>query len=486
MDGFEDNERESSAPPSSLRQLILLAGAIAAVGYATYASPPPGLSPAAQQTLGIFLFGLLLWQGEVIPYTVSSLLVVGLLYGLGIVSSFEAAAVGFSSTLFVFFFTLLVLGGMVTKVDLDRWLARRLLDVSSSPKASLRRLGRYVLALAFIMPSGLARMVAFTPIVERINDTYGIDRTSEFLTPAFLVLGQLNSIASMTVMTGGGLSIIGAGVISAAGYPIDWVDWLIYMAPPTMAIYAMGFFTVDRLYDVSESDYAARNRGAQSNGGAPDEAIAEDDAGPLSRDQRIVAAVMGATLVAWVVGSVFDVPAVLPPIFAMAVLSAPGVRILGADDVKRINWGILFLIGAMLSLVEVLEETGAFEWIISLISQLVAFDALSSVSIVGVLLTFVVAFRLLFPSGSTCLIVVLPIIIQFGQTYDIHVPSLALSAVLVIGSMVLIPLHLPPALLAFNRGHVDSRDVLLVGLCTLGYALVTIALAWTVYWPIVM
>lgn len=458
--------------PSTL-QYVSIVLAVVCLVYGIFAPPPAGLSSEGLLALGVFGFGLILWQSKAIPLVATSLLVIGFLYAFGIVGSFKEATSGFSSTLFFFFFTILTLGHSITKVGLDMYVARRLLAMASTPQASHRQLGKYVLLLSFIMPSGLARMVAFTPIIDEMRRMYDLDRESSFATSSFLILGQLNPIASMALMTGGGLSIIGAQLIQTAGYEFDWLDWIVYMLPPTVFVYAIGFLAVSWLHPPTGIDRIDD----------PHRVTSSDE--NLTTSQWMVMVVMGGTLLAWAVGSFLELPTLLPAIIAVGLLSLPPVRVLDSEDFSTISWGILFLVGSMLSLIEALEATGTFEWLIDVVSSVIPFGTIGVPTTVAILLVIVVGMRLLFPTGSTFLIVMVPIVISFGRTYDLNVLYLSLSTVLLAGSTVLVPFHLPPSLLAYNQGFVNTRQVFVYGLCTLTIAVLGICIAWWLYWPFV-
>ncbi|SEH54871.1 Di-and tricarboxylate transporter [Halopenitus malekzadehii] len=472
-------------------EILSIVVACGCLAVAVLFQPPSGLSRSGLIALGIFGFGLVLWQSEAVPHVVTSLLVVGFLYAFGTVSTFEAAATGFASTLFFFFFALLVLGHAISKVGLDARVARRLLASASTPRASFRQTSRYVLALSFLMPSALARMVAFTPIIEEVADIYDLDADHPFRTSSFLLLGQLNPIASMSLMTGGGLPIIGAQLIQTSGYTINWITWALYMIPPAVFIYVVGVISLEWLHPIA-SDSGRRTTDGDGRAGTDKDGRPEtdgdgavDDPEPITRDQWAVGLVMGATLLSWAASPFLGIPTVLPAIVAVGVLSLPAVGVLDVEDMTEVSWGVLFLIGGMFSLIDVLEATGAFEWLVAVGSAVIPFGAFAPATIVIVLLALVLGIRLLFPSGSACLIVVVPILVTFARTYDLNGLFLSLSAVVVAGSTVLVPLHVPPALLAFNRGHVDTREVFALGVVTILAAIVAIAGAWLVYWPLV-
>jgi len=153
--------------------------------------------------LSVFVATLVLWIAKPVPYAVSSLLCVVLLYALGTTETFAGAVSGFATTLVFFFAVLLLVGRSVANVGLDDWVASRLVAASDTPRRSARRLSVMVLVLAFVLPSGLARGVTFMPIVDRINASFGAAEDSQFRQLAYYVIGHLNPVASLALMTGG-------------------------------------------------------------------------------------------------------------------------------------------------------------------------------------------------------------------------------------------------------------------------------------------
>lgn len=449
-------------------------GAVAALVVLTtgvLVPSPSGVDTAVQRVFAILGFTILLWLARPVPYAVSSVLGVSLLFALGVVDSFEAAVSGYASTLVFFLFVLMLLGGAVSTVGLDERIANRLLAARAAPRRTLRSLSGSLLATAFFMPSGAARVVTFIPIVRRIVDAYGLERGGGFDRSAFLVLGHINPIASMALMTGGGLSIVGSELIRAAGRPVTWVEWAVLMIPPTVAIYALSALTAERLYDIEEGDATA---------GEPSMATE-----PLTRDQMVVAGVMVATIIAWIVGSFVGVPAIIPAVVAVAVLALPGVGVVDSDDVRGVSWGIIFLIGAMFSILDAMEASGALELIVDVMAKLVPFGALPPTATVATLLAMAVVLRALFSSGPGALIVALPIVLAFGEAFGVNTLYLGLSTTLLIGSTTVVPFNNAIVLIAYNAGPLSNREVFGFGMVTMAFAAIVSAAAWLLYWPIV-
>jgi anion transporter len=456
-------------------QVVGLAGAAALLGVGVLGPPLGAVGRTVQVVLAVFAATLVLWITKPVPYTVSSLLCVVSLYALGVTDSFAAAVSGFASTLVFFFVVLLLVGRSVANVGLDEWAASRLISASATPRGSVARLAGMLLLLAFVLPSGLARGVTFMPVIDRINASYGASDGSQFRRLAYYVVGHLNPVASLALMTGGGMAIATAELINASVRPITWVEWALYMAPTATLLFACCAVAGVLLYDVDA---------VLDGGDAPDGAPTPDDPTPaaLTREQKLVLGTLGGAICLWIVGSFTGVPTLVPAVLVVVVFSLPGVGVVDAGDVSDINWGIVFLVGAMLSLLEVMRDVGAFDLLVEALSVAVPHGA-SPVVVVGVVFGIAVLVRGTFSSVSASFVVLFPIVLEalsgLGLT-PLYV-SFALTTILM--SATFLPFNNPVVLVAYERGPLDAREVFGLGMVTLAVGVLVVAFGWAVYWP---
>lgn len=430
---------------------------------------PTPLSPPAQHALSIFVFAAILWVAKPVPLGVSSVLSVVLLPLLGVTETFDAAASGFASRLVFFLLLLFLLGEAITKVELDEQVAQRLLTASSTPKGSLHRLSAYLLTTALFMPSGIARTVTFVPIVQRLNGLYDLSERNGFLRAAYLLVGQINPIASLALMTGGGMAILSSEIIRLDIRPITWLTWATYMLPPIVAVYGVSALTIAEVFDVNDSTTVSETSAPTA----------------LTADQRIVGAVIFGTIALWIVGSLTGLSTIVPPAIAVLVLTAPGVRVLDAGDLRAVNWGILLLFGTVLSLISALEATGAMKYLIQSLLGVVPLTTYPAWLAVGVILLGILLLRLLFSTASACLAITLPVAISLADTLALNPLYLAFSVVIAVGSTTLLPFHLPTVLIVDEEyAALQNRDVFFVGLLSLAASVAVIAVSWLVYWPL--
>lgn len=429
---------------------------------------PSGIDQQAQLAITVFLFTIVLWLTKPIPLSISSILSVTLLATLGVVDSYAMAVSGFSSRLVFFLLLLFLIGDTISTVNLDDYIASRLLSSSSTPKRTYNRLVGNVLLLAFIMPSGIARAVTFTPIIRRLSDQYEIGKTNNFLRSSFLLLGQLNPIASLALMTGGGMAILSSEIIREAGIPITWLDWALYMAPPIVLVYVSAALVIVYLYPVDNSETVDENL--------------EDT--ELTGEQQLVGATIAIMIALWIIGSIVGLSTIVPPMLAVTILAAPGIEIITAEDVRKVNWGILLLFGAVFSHIDALSQTGAMELIIDSLLDLVPLGGFPMWLAVASILAGVLLLRLLFSTASACLAITLPVVISLTSSLNINSLYTAFSVIIVVGSTTLLPFHLPPVLIVKEEyPALRNRDVFAVGLLALFSGVIFSTLCWLVYWP---
>lgn len=471
---------------------VLVGGALA--------PPLGGLEREMQLVLAVFLFALVLWLTEAVPYVVSSTAASVLLFALDLVPTFGDAVSGFASTLVFFLLLLLLLGGAISEVGLGKIVAGRMLSTQSTPRTSVRSLATHMFGLSLLMPSAVARTVTFIPVVNRMTDAYGLPDDGTFRKACFIVLGHINPIGSMMLMTGGGMAIITSQLINDSVRTVTWVQWAVYMIPPMLLLFWLSTVSALVVYGVDDDltlETNDRDGGAESSGEHTEE---EGDSAPdangiddrsegaitLTRDQRIVSVVMLGAVVAWIAGSFVGLPTIVPAAAAVAVLSVPGVSIVDRDLIADVSWGILFLIGAMFSILDAMETTGTLDYVVETLIEVVPFAAMAPWLVIGTLLALAVFIRSWFSTASAAIVVALPIIMEFATVLSLNRLYLALSVLIVVGSTTFFPFNTTSVLLSYDKGPLGLREVLVFGLITMVHGTVVIVLSWLFYWPLVV
>jgi sodium-dependent dicarboxylate transporter 2/3/5 len=131
------------------------------------------------------------------------------------------------------------------------------------------------------------------------------------------------------------------------------------------------------------------------------------------------------------------------------------------NDLKGVNWGIIFVIGAGLTLGDAMDKTGASEWIVSLIEP-----ALSGLPYVAVLALIVSSTFVLtqFMNSVTYGAILSPILVTLGVSSGIEPTRLLLPFVFTLALCYTLPNSSARMTLVAVSGAVDSKNMLRSGL----------------------
>jgi sodium-dependent dicarboxylate transporter 2/3/5 len=188
----------------------------------------------------------------------------------------------------------------------------------------------------------------------------------------------------------------------------------------------------------------------------------------LNGEQKELIGVLGLSIGLWVGGAMIERTLGLPAtLLSSAVVAILAVALLSVEelidwnDLKGVNWGIIFVIGAGLTLGDALDKSGASAWIVSLVEPLLA--GLPYVAILALLVTSTFALTQ-FMNSVTYGAILSPILVTLGVTSGIAPPRLILPFVFTLALCYMLPNSSARMTLVAVSGAVDSPKMLRSGL----------------------
>ncbi len=333
------------------------------------AGAPEGVAHKAWMAGAVALLMAIWWILEAVPLAVTSLLPLAL-FPLAGVSSIDKAAVQFANPLIFMF-----LGGFVIAIAMERWnLHRRmaltiLRCVGNNPSALV---GGFMLATAFLSMwvSNTATAALMLPIglsvISLLADDKGGGAAKRSLFAPALLLGiaYASSIGGLGTLIGTPPNALLAGYFQATYHvTIGFADWLMFAFPLATVLLAIAWLVLTRL--------TFRLRDIDMTGA--DQIIEREvrSLGPVSRGEKIVAAVFFCTAACWIFRPLLAdwlpmIPLSDPAIavvaaivcFVVPVHPRRGVFLLEWSDTKGLPWGVLLLFGGGLSLGAAINDSG--------------------------------------------------------------------------------------------------------------------------------
>src|SRR5262249_55676890 len=203
-----------------------------------------------------------------------------------------------------------------------------------------------------IVPSGIARVVIMAAIAMGLVEAFGVGKGSNIARGMFIILVYQATIFDKMVIAGAS-SITARGAIERfGGVKVLWSQWALAYLPCDIIVMIVAWRLALWLYPPERVPLP----------GGPDQLRREVDAmGRWSGAEKRAALLMTAGIGLWVTDFIHHIP---PPMIGLGIgllAIMPWIGLLGADDVRKINFLPIFFVAAAVSLSNVLAQTQALD-----------------------------------------------------------------------------------------------------------------------------
>ena len=435
---------------SPLRRTGLVVALVWFVGVLAI-GPSGDLSAPASRMLAIFGAAVVLWITEAIPLSATSVLVI--LAEILLVSDqalvtlddFEARPyAGYFATL-AHPVLMLFLGGFVlaecaAKYRLDRNLAGVLLrPFGNSPKAIVGGLMAITAVLSMFM-SNTATTAAMMAVVLPVAAT--LDPNDRVRTGLVLSIPIAANIGGLGTPVGSPPNAIALGRLADEGVSVDFIRWMGLAVPIVLIVLTAAWFMIVRRYPAQATTIDVRIGGSFDT----------------SREATILYATFAATIVGWVSEPLHGIPSSVIGFLPVVVLLA--TKVFGVDDLKRINWHVLWLVGGGIALGLGVSDTGLDDWLVGLVD----WGSLSTILLTSTLALLALVMSTIISNSATANLVV-PIGVSLATSAAVDLDPLLAGIIIAMSCSLAmsLPISTPPNAIAYASGHVETRDLAIIG-----------------------
>lgn len=435
-----------------LRRLLLVVGVTAIV---LLLPTPEGLSINGHKALALFAFSGLILALEPAPLPIVALLVPIVQIALG-VDDAGGAFEPFGTPVVFLILGSLFLAEALRKHGLTRRLALHAIVRSGG------QFGPLLLAL-MVITGGLSMFVLNTAtaavlIPVAITIAQQVPRPEDgrkALAVLILAIGYSSSIGAIATIMGSGENAIASGLLGQL-YGFGFVDWMKYGLPVVLVLIPLAWLLLPRLFALPnltiDIDPARREI---------------ERLGRLSGPEREIIAVLLVSISLWVAGGYIEHLLNLPAtLLSSAVIAIGAVAVLSVEkivdwsDLKGVNWGVFFVIGAGLTLGDALEKTGASAWFANLVAP--TFEGLPFFGVLAalILLAFCITqFMNNVPLGA----ILAPVLITLGQASGIDPVRLVIPTIFAVALAFALPSGSARMILIAVTGVVNRQEMLRTG-----------------------
>ena len=441
------------------------------------------LTVVQQRMIAIFAFAALMWMFEIIPnWTTSLIVIVVMLLGVstkglgfmckpefGTLVDYKSIMAAFADPVVMLFMGGFVLAIVASKYGMDAVIAKALLGLfGKKPKMVL--LGFLIIISIFSMfmsnTATAAMMLAFlAPVLKALPE----DETGKVgLALSIPVAANLGGIGTPI---GTPPNAIAIGALENAGYQIGFATWMSRMLPFVIVMIVIAWVLLQLFFPFKSKEIELKIEAKRHKWNAKD---------------YIAWITFFVTILLWVTEQATKINSNIVALIPLAVYTCTGV--FNKDDIKEINWSVLWLVAGGFALGTGLNKTG-------LAAVLIGAIPFSTMNVVLVLIIagLVCYFLSNFISNSATAALLVPILVVVGTA--MADPSAANNAQFVsLGGMyamipfiamcaslaMLFPISTPPNAIASSTGLVKTSQMARIGVIVgvvgfvLGYFLLTV------------
>lgn len=411
-----------------------------------------GLSEGGHRVLAIFSLAIVLWVTEAIPLFATAALVIFLEIvmvsdqALWSLPAGEAIP-GYES----YFHTLahpvlmLFLGGFflaagASRFRLDRNLARVLLrPFGTSPPAVMLGLMLVTAAFSMFMSNTATTATMMAVVLPLMAALPPGDRLRAGLALSIPVAANIGGIATPV---GTPPNAIAIGSLADAGITVGFGKWMLLAGPATVLLLGVSWLILSRLFRSATAalDVSIGGRFDRSGGAV------------------LFYAVFAATVALWLTEPLHGIPSAVVGFVPVVVLLSSGV--FGVDDLQRIPWHVLWLVGGGIALGIGVAATGLDAWLV----ERVDWSSLGSAAVLAALALFALAMSTVV-SNSAAANLLIPIGLALALSDAVDVDPVSAGFFIAVGASLAmaLPISTPPNAIAYSTGFVATRDMIVVG-----------------------
>ncbi len=434
--------------------------ALIAVGILVFAFAlpcPVGLDRSGMLALGLTLFNITLWMGNVIPKPIAGLLVLILLPAMGVTSSLSETFKNFISSVFFFLLAAFAIAAMVRSTNLPQRLMSLLLKwFKGSSKLIVLA---YMLASAIIstVMSDLAACALFSAVVLAVfeNPELGLSFDKRFM-KCIMIGVPIGSLA------GGIATPIGSSsnftmlelLYQTNGMEISFLQWMIVGVPIALISVLAGWAALCITFRPAAltAEEVTALRASSGN------------LGSISAKELKTVILVTAMFVMWVLTSYISwLDSTMVALIGMIVMLIPGMDLLTWDQYsKEVPWDLVIMLGCLMALAASLLSTGAIDWVAnSLLGSTSNWPSFGILFMMGAVIALLRAFV---PSGPPIVVMLTPAMVSLAVNADIDPLCVIMTMSIWAQITFLIPAIDALYLITYQRKHYSIWDVFKFGL----------------------
>ncbi len=434
MDEFNKNRMK--------KLVMFLLSLFVAIGI-TLLIKEPGFTDSQVYVLFLLFFAIGLWLTEAIPaFAVSLFIIAFLVFALGN-EYFNSAPEDIAPYVNTFSSSViwLMLGGFflasaMTKTKLDQALFKLTLKISgNNPRNLLIGLMLTTMVASMLMSNTATTAMVIAAIMPLLAS---LGKNSGFSKALLLGIPIAAATGGMGTIIGTPPNAIAAGALENAGNPIDFIEWMKYGVPLTLALTAISCFVLIRMFIKDKTAISLDFLKNQQKDTSPE----------FTRQRRVVIVVIIVTVGLWLTSSLHGIKTAAVCAVPLVILTL--TRVMEGKDIRELPWDTLLLVAGGLSLGIALEQTGLLNHYAG---------KLITMEINSIVLMFIFAYITMLVSNIMSNTAASTVMIPLGMAIMVgSEKEIALIIAFAASTAMFLPVSSPPNAIAYSTGLLEQKD----------------------------
>ena len=412
--------------------------------------PMNGLSYPGHAAIALLIFAIIMWATEAVHLAVTSLMILFIQPLIG-VTDFNSAVIGFANPIIFLMIGGFIIAEAIRKSGLATRLTYAMLNkFGTTPDKSI-----FVAVFATgLLSAWIENVVAFAmllPIIKEIIPLMGVndaEKGNSNFAKAMVLGASYGSLAG-----GFGTEIGTAPNLMAAAYTgIPFASWMVFGFPIAIIMMFVIWKLLGRVFKPEVSGIV---------GGMSTITTKLESLGSMTRVEKLTLTILLFTIMLWVTTGITGINS-----YSVALIGAALFFIFKVIDWKDaqvgVDWGLIIFFGGALSLGAALLQTGAANWLISDILNLMGSNP-STIAIMIVLMIVAVSITQVMSNIALSAILV-PLSVTLAAAQGLPVATYAVPVAIACSLSFILPMADPTVAMAYGTGYVKIKEIFKAGI----------------------
>ncbi len=418
----------------------------------------------AKAAMALLVAAIVLWVTEVIPFSVTALLVMLLIPVFGIDTFKNVIKLGFGNPIIAFFIGVLILSSAFTRSGMGNRLSYLILSVMGT-RTKMVILG--FLAVGAILSMWITDMAVaaiLMPLgVAILRQSGSKPMESNFGKGLMISCAWGPLFGGIATPSGCGPNPLTIGFLKELAHiDVDFLTWMSIGLPAAILMVPAGWLVIMTIFPPEIERVPIEKKEIRKR---------LDDAGSLTKQERWTLAIFLLTICAWITSPFIrdmtdgriDMPMQAVALDGALMLFLPGIDVISWREAQEdVDWGGIVLICAGISLGMVVYNTGAARWLSWVLLGPV-------VQLPGMVRVFVIVLgvsllHLAFSSNTVTGTIIIPLLIALATDLNINPWLICAPAAFTSSLAFILVTETPTNIIPYSAGYFAIKDMAKAGI----------------------